>query len=97
LTFPPWEGAGSNSDLVLSNAGVEMSKRAVVVVDLQNEYLPTGKLPLVGIDQALENAARVIADAREKGDLIAHVRHEFTAPDAPFFKPGSEEFKFILQ
>ena len=67
-----------------------MSKRAVVVVDLQNEYLLTGKLPLVGIDQALENAARVIADARKNGDLIAHVRHEFPAPDAPFFKPGTD-------
>ena len=67
-----------------------MSKRAVVVVDLQNEYLPTGKLPLVGIDQALDNAARVIADARKNGDLIAHVRHEFPTPDAPFFKPGTD-------
>ncbi|MGV2837029.1 cysteine hydrolase, partial [Pseudomonas shirazensis] len=25
-------------------------KRGLVVVDLQNEYLPTGKLPLTGID-----------------------------------------------
>ena len=34
-----------------------MSKRAIVVVDLQNEYLSTGKLPLVGIEPALANAA----------------------------------------
>ena len=67
-----------------------MSKRAVVVVDLQNEYLPTGKLELVGIDQALGNAARVIADARGKGDLLVHVRHEFVGPDAQFFVPGTD-------
>jgi hypothetical protein len=30
-----------------------MSKRATVVVDLQNEYLPTRKLALCGIEQAL--------------------------------------------
>ena len=62
-----------------------MSKRAVVVVALQNEYLPTGKLPLAGIDQALDNAARVIAAARSKGDLLVHVRHESAQPGIPFF------------
>ncbi len=41
-----------------------MSKRAVVVIDRQNEYLPTGKLPLSGIEGAVANAAKVIADAR---------------------------------
>ena len=41
-----------------------MSKRATIVVDLQNEYLPTGQLPLVGLDAALSNAARVVAAAR---------------------------------
>ncbi|WP_411839505.1 cysteine hydrolase family protein [Paracoccus sp. ME4] len=34
------------------------------------------------------NAARVIAFARERGDLVVNIRHE--APDAPFFVPGSE-------
>ena len=67
-----------------------MNKRAVVVVDLQNEYLPTGKLALAGIHDALDNAARVIADARTKGDLLIHIRHESTDPDAPFFTPGTD-------
>jgi len=66
-----------------------MNKRAVVVVDLQNEYLPTGKLALTGIHAALANAARVIADARTRGDLIIHIRHESTDPDAPVFTPGT--------
>jgi nicotinamidase-related amidase len=67
-----------------------MNKRAVVVVDLQNEYLPNGKLALAGIHDALDNAARVIADARNKGDLVIHIRHESTDPDAPFFTPGTD-------
>jgi len=67
-----------------------MNKRAIVVVDLQNEYLPTGKLALAGIHDALDNAARVIADARTKGDLVIHIRHESTDPDAPFFTPGTD-------
>ncbi|MCX5581658.1 cysteine hydrolase family protein [Kaistia terrae] len=64
-----------------------MSKRAILVIDLQNEYWPSGELPLQGIDAAAANAARVIAHARKKGDLVVHIRHE--APGAPFFVPGS--------
>lgn len=64
-----------------------MPNRAIVVVDLQNEYWPEGSLPLVGIEAAGANAARVIAHARAQGDLVVHVRHEM--PDGPIFAPGS--------
>lgn len=67
-----------------------MSKKAVIVVDLQNEYLPTGKLPLMGIESALKNAARVIADARSNNITVIHIRHESVTSDAPFFVPGSD-------
>lgn len=67
-----------------------MSKRAVVVIDLQNEYLPTGKLPLSGIEAATDNAAKVIADARTKGTPVIHVRHEFAHGEMPVFVPGSD-------
>ena len=67
-----------------------MSKRAIVVVDLQNDYWPSGKWPLVGIEAAAANAARVIEKARSEGDIVIHVRHEFPNPDAPFFAPGTD-------
>ena len=72
-----------------------MSKRAVIVVDLQNEYLPTGKLPLQGIEAATANAAQVIEAARAKGDLVVHVRHEMPSADAPLFVPGSSGVEII--
>jgi nicotinamidase-related amidase len=65
-----------------------MSNRAILVVDLQNEYWPSGNLPLHGIEAAAANAARVMAHARAKGDLVVNIRHEM--PGAPFFVPGSE-------
>lgn len=65
-----------------------MSKRAILVVDLQNEYWPTGNFPLVGIEAAAANAARVIAKARVKGDLVVHIRHEM--PGGPIFVAGTE-------
>lgn len=72
-----------------------MGKRAVIVVDLQNEYLASGKLPLVGIDEAAANAAKVIDAARAKGDAVIHIRHESASADAPFFVPGSDGVAII--
>ena len=64
-------------------------KRGLVVVDLQNEYLPTGKLPLSGIEAAVANASRVIRHARDTGIPVFHIRHESDSEDAPFFIKGS--------
>lgn len=72
-----------------------MSKRAIVVVDFQNEYLSTGKLPLAGLEPALANAARIIAAARATGEPVIHVRHEFAGPDAPAFVPGTDGVQII--
>ena len=71
-----------------------MSKRAIIVVDLQNEYLPSGKLPLVGIDEAAANAAKVIEAARSAGDKVIHIRHE-SPTDVPFFVPGTDGVEII--
>lgn len=43
-----------------------MSTQALIVVDIQNEYFPAGKLPLVGIEEATANAALVIESARQR-------------------------------
>ena len=66
-----------------------MPKRALVLIDIQNDYFPGGKWTLSGIESAADNAARLIAAARAAGDLVVHVRHEFPSADAPFFAPGS--------
>jgi len=66
-----------------------MKKLGLIVIDLQNEYLPTGKLPLSGIEAAADNAAQVIADARAKSLPVFHIRHEFATAEAPVFVPGS--------
>jgi len=70
-----------------------MPKRALVLIDIQNDYFPGGKWTLAGIDAAADNAARVLAAARAAGDVVVHVRHEFRAADAPFFTPGTDGAK----
>ncbi|MFA9462382.1 cysteine hydrolase family protein [Thiohalorhabdus methylotrophus] len=66
-----------------------MGKRATLVVDIQNEYFPGGKLPLLGIEAAAANAARVIEAARDRGERLIHIHHEMPDPDAPIFTPGT--------
>jgi nicotinamidase-related amidase len=65
------------------------SDRALIVVDIQNDYFPQGRWTLAGIEQAADNAAKLLASARSAGDLIVFIRHEFPTADAPFFAPGS--------
>lgn len=36
-----------------------MPKRALVLIDIQNDYFPGGKWPLSGIDAAADNAAKL--------------------------------------
>lgn len=66
-----------------------MTKKALIVIDIQNDYFPGGKYTLDGIDEASANAAQLIAAARKSGDLVVHIRHEFPTSDAPFFAPGT--------
>ena len=70
-----------------------MSKSALLVIDLQNEYLPTGKLPLVNIEQAAANAVKVIAKARQQGTQVIHVQHIADA-ESPIFEPSSNGIEF---
>ncbi|WP_339500262.1 isochorismatase family protein [Pseudomonas silesiensis] len=66
-----------------------MTDTALIVVDIQNDYFSGGKWELDAVDAAANNAARVIASARVRGDTVIHIRHETLAADAPFFVPGS--------
>lgn len=66
-----------------------MPKRALILIDIQNDYFPGGKWALSGMYAAAANASKLLAKARTAGDLVVHVRHEFPTADAPFFAPGS--------
>lgn len=66
-----------------------MSKQALIIIDIQNDYFPGGKWTLDGAEAAADNAALLLGAARKRGDLVVHVRHEFESSDAPFFTPGS--------
>ncbi|HKI92667.1 MAG TPA: cysteine hydrolase family protein [Gaiellaceae bacterium] len=63
--------------------------RALVIVDIQDDYFPGGKFPLVGPDAAAERAASLLEAFRAAGETVVHVRHVWDEPDAAFMKPGT--------
>lgn len=66
-----------------------MSNSALILVDIQNDYFENGLWPVAKMGEVGQNAARLLAWARARGDLVVHVRHENAAPGAPFFQPGT--------
>ena len=66
-----------------------MSK-ALLVIDLQNDYFAGGKFPLWNTDKTLENLEQAIACAQERGVHVVLVQHIAKGPGlAPFFNQGT--------
>ena len=67
-----------------------MPERALVIIDIQNDYFPGGAMELEGADAAAANASKALARARQEGVPVFHVRHLSTRPGATFFIPGTK-------
>ena len=66
-------------------------QRALIVIDLQNDYFPGGKFPLWNADETLAAVEAAIWRARASGVPIVHVQHVADAARgiAPFFNAGT--------
>jgi nicotinamidase-related amidase len=57
----------------------------LILVDIQNEYFPGGRMELTGIQRAAANAQQVLSLFRDGGWPLFHVQHLSTQADAPLF------------
>lgn len=64
-------------------------KKALLVIDLQNDYFPGGKFPLWNTDAILQNIERAIAKANAQGIPVIHIQHVAKQGTAPFFNEGT--------
>jgi nicotinamidase-related amidase len=71
---------------------VDPEKRALLVVDVQNEYF-TGKLPITHPRNSLANVLRAMDEARTAGVPVVVIQHTAPQPDSSVFRKGSREWE----
>jgi nicotinamidase-related amidase len=70
----------------------ENRKRALLVIDVQNEYF-TGKLPITYPTGSLANVLAGMDAARTHGVPVVVIQHASPQPDAPVFRKGTKEWE----
>jgi nicotinamidase-related amidase len=63
--------------------------RALLLIDIQNDYFPGGAVPLHEMEAAATQAARLLRHFRARGEPVIHVQHLSVRPGATFFIPGT--------
>ena len=61
---------------------------ALLIIDIQNDYFPGGKYPLVNPLVAAQNAYMLLQCFREHSGHHVHIQHIALEPDATFFVKG---------
>ena len=65
-------------------------KKALIIVDVQNDYFDNGTMTLVGSDKACENVKLLLDKFRAETLPVIFIQHIATQADATFFLPNSE-------
>ena len=63
--------------------------RALLLIDIQNDYFPGGAVPLHEMEAAAAQAARLLSHFRARGEPVIHVQHLSVRQGATFFIPGT--------
>lgn len=61
----------------------------LILVDIQHEYFPGGRMELTGIRESSANARELLALFRDRGWPTFHVQHLSQQADAPLFTPDT--------
>lgn len=67
---------------------------ALLMLELQNDYFPNGRIPLEKSLEACSKAESVLLACREKKLPVIHVQHISTHPDATYFLPCTKGADF---
>lgn len=70
-----------------------MTRKALIIIDVQNDYFKDGRFPLIQPELALDNILKLEKYFKENNQLIVYVQHVNFSKDAAFFEhdtPGVE-------
>lgn len=65
-------------------------KKALIIIDIQNDYFDKGTMPLIGSGKASNNAKLILESFRADSLPIIHIQHIATRPTATFFLPKTK-------
>lgn len=65
----------------------KMENTALLIIDVQNDYFPGGKMTLEGAEQAGKNTKRILEYFRKNNLPVIHIKHISTNEGATFFLP----------
>lgn len=71
------------------NSNQNFENSALLIIDIQNDYFPGGKMTLVNADAAAEKARVLLESYRAQNKPIIHIKHIATDPAAGFFLPNT--------
>ena len=64
-------------------------KKALLLVDIQNDYFPGGRMELTGMEGAASQAQALLAAFRRRQWPTYHIQHVSTREGAAFFRPDT--------
>lgn len=64
--------------------------KALLIIDIQNDYFEGGAMPLVGSFEAAEKTKLIIDDFRKKQLPVIYIQHIAAMPEAGFFLPDTK-------
>src|SRR3989338_10163788 len=67
---------------------------ALLLIDIQNDYFPNGRMPLEKSTDACQKAQEILQAYRSKQWPVIHVQHISTRPDAIHFLPCTKGVEF---
>lgn len=65
-------------------------QKALVIIDIQNDYFDGGKMPLVGSGEAAEKARDILEYFRKEQLPVIHIQHISNREGAGFFLPDTK-------
>ncbi|WP_115900975.1 cysteine hydrolase family protein [Tenacibaculum gallaicum] len=68
----------------------ENTKTALILIDIQNDYFPNGKMELSQPEKASLNAKKVLNEFRSKKLPVIHIQHKSTRSGSSFFIPKTQ-------
>ena len=71
--------------------------QALLIIDIQNDYFPGGKMELFNSEAAADKAGLLLDAFRKAGRPVFHVQHIALDPETGFFLPGTPGVKIAAR